>query len=411
MYPFGRKPLSQIDGNDIISLIALQVEENQYVDYKFDFNRKGNRLDLLELRKDVTSFANADGGVLVVGIPEDNKLPCHPPQGRKFGSALFEGKSSEQIEKEVQNALAVDITPELPNFEARAIPVPNEPDRHFVLVVAYGRSWRAPHFYRGTRSDAHLFFYKRYGSDNKPMEYAEMSESFRAKEKQEAVVRSFRDKCLQALDSGWTPIKFPKGAYVLHMFPGRLEPGSNTLDLKPIKESAGELDRLGLSTWSQYQSGFSPWFDFRGLAVEFRGSYEEPPIGYIRLFREGVLELLDVSYFLHSGPPTPKELCEEILKSVHRGWDFLESLNLPTPFEVGFTIWNHEGKFSAMSVLINNGAHVYPMVRIQSRESIVEDLEYLLDHVAQTHRVSGARTSSFVAPRKLAFSWHGHYHR
>ena len=60
------KPTSEITYKDINELLYIQEErESQNLDYKREFHKDGK-----EFAKDITAFANSDGGHIIFGIDE-----------------------------------------------------------------------------------------------------------------------------------------------------------------------------------------------------------------------------------------------------------------------------------------------------------------------------------------------------
>ena len=69
--------LEEYTKKDIDDLIQNEVEESIYLDYK-----DGRALDpdkIAEITKDVSAFANADGGIIVYGVSENKAT--HNPEG------------------------------------------------------------------------------------------------------------------------------------------------------------------------------------------------------------------------------------------------------------------------------------------------------------------------------------------
>lgn len=60
---------------DLDDFIKLEVEENRHLDYKDGEALSPNKIS--EITKDVSSFANSDGGIIIYGVGEDKKT--HTP--------------------------------------------------------------------------------------------------------------------------------------------------------------------------------------------------------------------------------------------------------------------------------------------------------------------------------------------
>ena len=68
------KPLDSVDAQDIRDLIETKVAEGKFIDYKESLpgNSDGEKTEFLA---DVSSFANAAGGHLVLGVREQAGVP------------------------------------------------------------------------------------------------------------------------------------------------------------------------------------------------------------------------------------------------------------------------------------------------------------------------------------------------
>lgn len=87
---------------DIDKLIADEIQEDLHLDYKqspaLDPNKKN------EIAKDVSAFANSDGGLLIYGIVESNNLPVSKDGG--VDHTKFSRERLEQI-------ISANITPRI----------------------------------------------------------------------------------------------------------------------------------------------------------------------------------------------------------------------------------------------------------------------------------------------------------
>ena len=69
---FDGKPTSQISVAEIEVLVTERVSEDQYLDFKKQPYPTGDA-GAREMIKDVSAFANAAGGYLIIGIEEDGQ--------------------------------------------------------------------------------------------------------------------------------------------------------------------------------------------------------------------------------------------------------------------------------------------------------------------------------------------------
>lgn len=162
-----RKPLRDVEEQDIQRLINDQIEENSYLDYKsdIDFSDKGKK----ELAKDISAFANSSGGVIIYGIEEEkNKdgipLPVEPIKGIESS-----------IERErIENIILNNISPRA-QLEIKRIQLSGDPSKS-VFVIMVPQSLQAPHMV--TKSGDNRY-YKRVNFSSIPMEEYEVRDLFR----------------------------------------------------------------------------------------------------------------------------------------------------------------------------------------------------------------------------------------
>jgi hypothetical protein len=75
------RPVEQWDESDLLSLIADGVQESLHLDYKASDALQRTDGKKNEISKDVSAFANSDGGMLVYGIEEIGHLPVKIDNG------------------------------------------------------------------------------------------------------------------------------------------------------------------------------------------------------------------------------------------------------------------------------------------------------------------------------------------
>ena len=127
------KPLAEISWRDLEALVEARVQEAQ--DLEFKATHYGNTdSSKRDLAKDIAAFANTVGGVLVIGITEDNQ-GC----ATELTPVLLE---EGQITRYHQ-IVAGQVRP-LINFETLNITDPSDQTRGVLLVIV-GRSGLAPH--------------------------------------------------------------------------------------------------------------------------------------------------------------------------------------------------------------------------------------------------------------------------
>ena len=134
------------------SLIKNKVEENLNLDYKAAGSLGKQNNKTTEISKDVSAFANSDGGIIIYGIKED-KVNKHLPE--KIDPINRKEFTKEWLEQIIQDK----IRPRISDFKIHPIRINNE---QVVYIVDINKS-----------NTAHQAFdkkyYKRYNFQSTPM--------------------------------------------------------------------------------------------------------------------------------------------------------------------------------------------------------------------------------------------------
>jgi predicted HTH transcriptional regulator len=131
--PLDRLDFENPQENDLIELLNAQVPEGLYLDYKRDMY--GNTNDgKQELLKDVSAFANAHGGHLIIGMDEQGGIPI-----------AIDGIATadpDQLILWLEQLMRDGIEPRMPGV--RSVPV-RLTSGSYCFVVRVPRSWNPPH--------------------------------------------------------------------------------------------------------------------------------------------------------------------------------------------------------------------------------------------------------------------------
>lgn len=142
------KPVNDITWKEIEDFCTQQIPEGANLDYKKDFP--------VELEKTIASFANTIGGIILIGIEQnDDNTPKLPIAGIKNDRGLSE---------RVMNIILSNITPPLmPDIGV----IPNHNNSNAVVLIRIPQSHQTPHaISNNTR------IYLRTGDRNYPEELA-----------------------------------------------------------------------------------------------------------------------------------------------------------------------------------------------------------------------------------------------
>jgi hypothetical protein len=136
------------------SLIRNKTEENLNLDYKASGSLKRNDKSTSELSKDVSAFANSDGGIIIYGIKED-QINRHLPQ--EIDPIDRDLISKEWLEQIIQGK----IRPRIDGIQIYPIEISSEP-RKVVYVIEIPKSTTAH------QADDKKY-YKRFNFNSEPM--------------------------------------------------------------------------------------------------------------------------------------------------------------------------------------------------------------------------------------------------
>ncbi|MFZ4412002.1 MAG: helix-turn-helix domain-containing protein [Bacteroidales bacterium] len=157
--------------NDINSLINNEVEESIHLDYKeakaLD-KSDGKRKDI---SKDVSSFANSDGGIIIYGIKEEN---------HKAHSITFIN-GNEYTKEWLEQIINSSIQRRIPDL--KIFPLRKDGNiEQTVYLVKIPKSIDTPHLSKDKR------FYKRFNFESVPMEEYEIRQLYGQKIKSKLVI-------------------------------------------------------------------------------------------------------------------------------------------------------------------------------------------------------------------------------
>lgn len=144
--------------NDLDELINNEVPESVTLDYKsalYDLSGSGRQ----ELLKDVSSFANASGGVIIFGVDEKKGVPVRV--------CPLELGDSEQLILKIEAIIRTGIEPRLTGVRTRAVPVAGG----HIFLIMIDKSWNPPH---RVSLSGHNKFYVRNSSGKHEVDVQEL---------------------------------------------------------------------------------------------------------------------------------------------------------------------------------------------------------------------------------------------
>lgn len=142
--------------SEIDRLISDGVQESIHLDYK-----RSAAIDekkFVEIARDVSSFANSDGGILIYGVEEKGYLPIRKD----------EGVDHVKYDRErLENIILSGISPRIDDLQIKQIPMT---ESRSIYAIAVGKSYRGPHQAPDKR------YYKRFNYKREPLEDYEIND-------------------------------------------------------------------------------------------------------------------------------------------------------------------------------------------------------------------------------------------
>ena len=159
------RPAADWDETDLAALIRDDAQESLTLDYKRSAALVNNDATRRELSKDVSAFANAEGGMLIYGMVEDKHVP----------TAVDVGVDRNKITKEwLEQVLKTNIHPVVDRILIKQIPLTSKGPEAVAYVLEIGQATsRAPHQAADKR------YYKRFNFESTPMEDYEVRDLMR----------------------------------------------------------------------------------------------------------------------------------------------------------------------------------------------------------------------------------------
>lgn len=261
-----RLDFDNLSENDLAELIVGQVPEGLRIDYKRDIYGNSDA-DKREVLKDISGFANAFGGHLIVGMEEQNGLATGIP-----GVANV---NPDDVVLRLEQLARTGLEPRIQGLRIRAVPLSSGA---YCFVLRIPRSWHPPH--RVSAQNSNRFWVRNSGGTHEAS-VDELRTLFTIGADASHRVQQFRDGRLREITSGQVPRPLMgDGRMILHIVPLSAVTSSWQVDLGKVFELNQAFSPIG-------STGMSPRFNLDGFVNERGG---ENNLGYTQVFRNGAIE-------------------------------------------------------------------------------------------------------------------------
>ena len=312
------KEIEKLDVQDLQSLVDNGVCELKTLEYKQTLlvNSESQKKEFLA---DVSSFANASGGHLIFGVPQD------PETGKPLPMQGLEIENPDQEILRLESIIRDGIEPHIPSIATKAVELA---DSRTVLVIRIPKSWIGPHRIRYQHYDR---FYSRSSNGKYPLDVSELRLAFNLSETLAERIRSFRRDRVARILADETPVALGRGAKIaLHLVPAvSFNPGRSY-----------EIGKIALNPWATMppmrSSGSNYRYNFDGL-LTYSGATQEKSDSYVQLFRNGIIEAVEgrlLAYYEGQRRIPSAVFEKELIISFGKYFTVAKTLNVELPIFV-----------------------------------------------------------------------------
>lgn len=321
------RDIISLNAADIQRLVEDGVAEGRDLDYK-ELLPKDGEDDKREFRFDVSSFANAGGGVILYGVRE-KKGPDGPTGIPEKVIPLSLNPDKETLR--LEQILRSHIDPRIPEVQVRFVEVENG----HVGVVRIPKSWQGLHLVK--HNDSYRF-YSRTSKGKYILDVDEIRNGFVASQEGYERLKRFRYDRLAKIVANNGPVVLEEGPKaVLHVLPLTSSVPTIEFDLSPVQEGLKFPPTFGGAT------GWGNEHNYDGFVKGVRLATEET-YNYVQYFRNGTVE--EVMGRLHrvEGKVLPGGWLEDAcIRSLKNSMAVIKQLGVTPPILIGLSLLGIHG--------------------------------------------------------------------
>lgn len=294
----------------IQTLIDNEQIELKKLEFKRDLPGQSSD-EKKEFLADVTSFANTQGGDLVLGIDQEEGT----------GKPIYKGISNNDIDSTIQRIESIirdGVDPRIVGISIISVPFD---DSSLVLIIRIPNSWIGPHRveFRG-----HFKFYARNSNGKYPMDVDELRVAFNLSATIVERMRDFRLQRISKISVNETPVPFwDSPRVVFHFIPMDSLLSPKSYDIKYFFDLPTELHPMRATSW--FHS-----YNLDGVITYAGPGSSQGSHSYVQLYRNGIIEAVEGSMLSNEEKKLvyTTTLVEESVLSFKRFFDVYKKLGI-----------------------------------------------------------------------------------
>ena len=316
-----------IDANYLKRLIGNKISEGLTLDYKRDLNI-GTANEKKEFLSDITSFANAEGGVIIYGVEEEEEeIATTNNTGRPGKIVGIPIESKESLILKIEDIITNGIQPRIQNKRISLIDI----DSKTMVVITIPKSYGIPHMVTYEKTNK---FYKRRISGKYLLDVFELNQMFmQSNELQERAEAFVTHRIETVLTNNFIPNIITENGAFIHIVPLSFQ--QNLIGLTGEADYVTIMDLFGhLISLNDQHHNFEGY-----IMTSLRGG---TVYGYFQVFRNGILEYYWTDYI-------------DIIQPDDQKYFFIENLEIDCINMVSNAIAYYDkiGIYSPLLVFIN----------------------------------------------------------
>lgn len=314
-------PLNSITADDIQALVTDHVGELKYLEYKQQLPDNTNEAKHKFIAS-VISFANAQGGLIIYGIKENEN-------GEAQEIINIESENTNKDFLRLLQLIQDNIEPRINMPEIREIYI-NANKLYLIKILP---SYSKPHREKNTQK-----FYGRTSKGRYELSVDELKTLFLLSSTVEEKMEKFKLNRLIKLKNNDFPFKFYTDKLVILQI-APLESLMNNVKIEIDKENTYE------SFFPLEASGHNHLYNFDGrIHYQCAQDGNKSVISYVQLFRNGIIETVN-SNLINSTEKKiyGKDLEKSIKDTIDRYINNLNKIGITYPFYIGISILNIKG--------------------------------------------------------------------